>query len=74
MFMERELLFIETVESEDPYAAMPMPELVSLVMGIDAVLDAADTAIAEDPENMENWLEIKDFLEEVLNDIKASRQ
>jgi len=73
MFMEIEPLFAEPVE-ENPYIDMPIAQIASLVMGIDAVLDAVDNLLAENPSNTENLLEIKDFLEDVLNDIKASRQ
>ena len=62
------------VEPDNSYADMPIGELISLVTGIDGVLEYIDTAIANDDENMENLLEIKDFLEEVIADIKAVRQ
>ena len=63
-----------TVEwEESPYTAMSTGELSSLATGIYSVLDAVDTALAEDYENADNLLEIEDFLENVLADIKASR-
>lgn len=62
------------LEAENPYADMSTAEVVSLVQGVYGVLEYVNTAITEDNENTENLLEIKDFLEDVLADIRASRQ
>lgn len=59
---------------EKTYADMSNSELVSLVVGIRDIIDHLEVSIDEDHENAENLVEAKDFLEDVLLDIKASRQ
>ena len=65
---------IETADTPPDYAAMPTAEIISLVTGIDAVLDEVDIMLSENSENTENLLEIKDFLNDVLSDIKTAKQ
>jgi hypothetical protein len=65
---------IEAFEETNPYAEMSNPELALFVKGIFEVIDSIDTSILEDHENTENLTEAKEFLEDVLSDIKASRQ
>jgi len=73
LYMESESAFAEPLV-ENPYAEMSIRRLIPLVQGIYSMLEDTDKALAEDQENRENWLEIKDFLEEILNEIAASRQ
>jgi uncharacterized repeat protein (TIGR01451 family) len=61
-------------EETDPYAEMSNTELAWFVKGIFEVIDSIETSIDQDHENAENLLEAKEFLEEVLSDIEASRQ
>ena len=72
--MTMESAFPEPMEFGIDYAAMSTAEIVSLVMGINAILDEVDNLLAGNPGNVENLLDIKDFLEEVLADIKAVRE
>jgi hypothetical protein len=65
---------IESYEEVDPYAEMSNPELALFVKGIFEVIDSIDISIQEGHENAENMTEAKDFLEDVLSDIKTSRQ
>ncbi len=84
MAMMSEPLFAETisfesaafepVEEVDPYAEMSISEVVSLVVGIHDIIDILEISIEEDHENAENLLDAKEFLEDVLSDIAASRQ
>ena len=69
--MSVESTAIEPVEEEKSYADMPDSELVPLVMGIHEIFGILETTIEEDHENAENLAEAKDFLEDVLSDIKA---
>jgi hypothetical protein len=70
LYMESESAFAEPLE-ENPYAEMSIRRLVPLVKGLYSMLEDTDKALAEDQENRENWLEIKDFLEGILNDIRV---
>ena len=65
---------VETTDTEADYANMPIPKLVSLVVGIHDIIDILEVSIEEDPENAENLYEAKEFLEDVLSDIAASRK
>lgn len=64
----------EGIQLVSPYAEMPTGELSLLAVGIYSVLDSVDTALVEGHENADNLLEARDFLEDVLLDIQASRQ
>ena len=61
-------------EAENPYTDMPLGELSSLATGIYSVLEAIDVTLVESHENTDNILDAKDFLENVLLDIEASRK
>jgi uncharacterized repeat protein (TIGR01451 family) len=64
----------ESVEETDPYAAMSSDEVVFLVVGIHHVIDHIEISLEKDHENAEKLTEAKDFLEEVLADIRAARE
>ena len=64
----------ESVEATDPYTEMSSDEVVSLVVGIHQVIDHIEISIEENHENAENLIEAKDFLEDVMADIRASRE
>jgi len=64
----------EPVEEVDPYAEMSISEVVSLVVGIHDIIDILEISIEEDSENAENLLDAKEFLEDILLDIEASRK
>jgi hypothetical protein len=53
---------------------MPLGELSSLATGIYSVLEAIDVTLVEGHENTDNLMDAKDFLENVLLDIEASRK
>ena len=63
-----------TIEEEMTYADMPISKLAPLVIGIHDIIGYLEISIAEDHENAEKLTEAKDFLEDILTDIKASRQ
>lgn len=65
---------VETADTETDYANMSIPKLVSLVVGIHDIIDILEISIEEDHENAENLCEVKEFLEDVLSDIAASRE
>ncbi len=64
----------EPIEEEKTYTDMPDSELFPLVLGVYEIIDSIEIFIENDHENAENLFEAKEFLEEVLADIKASRE
>ncbi len=74
MLMSIDSTIAKSTEEETKYTDMPNSELALLVKSIYEIIDHLEIRIEEDGENAENALEMKDFLENVLNDIKASRK
>ena len=74
MAMSLDSTLAASVEEEKTYAEMTDFEVNSLVVGVYEILDSIEISIENGHENAENLLEAKEFLEEVLADIKASRE
>jgi hypothetical protein len=72
--IEPEPVLDEAEWEENPYTQMPLGELSSLATGIYSVLEAIDVTLVEGHENTDNLMDAKDFLENVLLDIEASRK
>ena len=62
------------IEDENSYDEMTNTELACLVKGIYEVMESIDESIDNGHENAENLVEAKEFLADVLSDIKASQQ
>ncbi len=72
--MSLESASVKPVEEEKVYTQMSNSELVPLVTGIHEVLNSIEDSIDSGHKNAENLVEAKEFLEDVLSDIEASRQ